>query len=101
MIDRGVPREGYEVFKGDVKVGYVSSGTFSPTLGKGIALCFVNLEERVEGNEVSVKVRDRSLRAVLRSVKEKGYLSKDRVEETLRVLEEYRKDIARKESLPF
>ncbi len=66
MVDRGVPREGYELFKEGRIIGTVSSGTFSPTLGRGIALCFVDLEERKEGNEVYVKVRDRMLRAKLR-----------------------------------
>jgi len=66
MIDRGVPREGYEILKNGKVIGYVSSGTFSPTLGKGIALCFVDLEERKEGNEVLLKVRERFLKGVLR-----------------------------------
>ncbi len=67
MIDRGVPREGYEIVKNGRTIGTISSGTFSPTLGKGIALCFVDLEERKEGNEVYVKVRNRLLKAKLRS----------------------------------
>lgn len=66
MVDKGVPREGYRVFKEDREIGVVSSGTFSPTLGKGIALCFVDIEERKEGNEVFLEVRNRLLRAVLR-----------------------------------
>lgn len=66
LLEKGVPREGYEVLKEDRVIGTVSSGTFSPTLGKGIALCFVNVEERKEGNEVFLKVRNRLLRAVLR-----------------------------------
>ncbi len=66
LLTRGVPREGYSIYKGDKKVGTVSSGTFSPTLGKGIALCFVDLEERIEGNEVSLEIRGKRLQALLR-----------------------------------
>ena len=66
LLTRGVPREGYSIYKGDKKVGTVSSGTFSPTLGKGIALCFVDLEERIEGNEVSLEIRGKRLKALLR-----------------------------------
>ncbi len=66
LLTRGVPREGYRIHKGDKEIGTVSSGTFSPTLGKGIALCFVDLEERIEGNEVSLEVRGKRLKALLR-----------------------------------
>ena len=66
LIDKGVPREGYEVLVGDRVVGVVSSGTFSPTLGKGIALCFVDKEEIEEGREVLLRVRNRLLRGILR-----------------------------------
>ena len=66
LLTRGVPREGYSIYKGDKEIGTVSSGTFSPTLGKGIALCFVDLEERIEGNEVSLEIRGKRLKALLR-----------------------------------
>ena len=67
MIDRGIPREGYLVCKEGKEIGVISSGTFSPTLNKGIALCFVELPERKENNLVEVKVRDKFLKAELKS----------------------------------
>lgn len=39
---RGVPRPGYEVLADGIGVGSVSSGTYSPTLRRGIALAFVD-----------------------------------------------------------
>jgi aminomethyltransferase len=36
--DRGVPRQDYDVVVGEQRVGTVTSGNFSPTLGVGIAL---------------------------------------------------------------
>ena len=39
---RGVPRTGHEILAGGQGVGSVSSGTYSPTLRKGIALAFVD-----------------------------------------------------------
>jgi len=36
--DRGVPRQDYDVIVGEQRVGTVTSGNFSPTLGVGIAL---------------------------------------------------------------
>ena len=67
MLDRGIPRENYPVYKGEKKIGYVSSGTFSPTLDKGIALCFVEPSERKEGNPVKIKIREKLLKAELKS----------------------------------
>ncbi|GAB6065435.1 glycine cleavage system aminomethyltransferase GcvT [Aquifex pyrophilus] len=67
MLERGIPRKGYKIFKGDREIGIVSSGTFSPTLNKGIALCFVDVGERKEGNEVEIDVRGKRLKAFLRS----------------------------------
>lgn len=67
LLQRGVPREGYRIFYKDKEIGYVSSGTFSPTLQKGIALCFVHVDFRVEGLDVELEVRNKRLPATLRS----------------------------------
>jgi aminomethyltransferase len=37
-IDKGVPRAGYRVVDGDITVGTLTSGNYSPTLGTGIGL---------------------------------------------------------------
>ena len=42
----------------DLPVGYVTSGTFSPTLRKGVALALINNQIQV-GAEVLVDVRGR------------------------------------------
>ncbi len=56
---RGIPRPGMRVLlAADVPVGEVTSGTFSPTLRKGVALALVN-SQVTEGAEVSVDVRGR------------------------------------------
>ena len=55
---RGIPRPHMRVVLDGVDVGEVTSGTFSPTLSKGIALAL--LPPSIEaGTEVSVVVRDR------------------------------------------
>ncbi|NCC76605.1 MAG: glycine cleavage system protein T [Clostridia bacterium] len=40
-LGRAIPRAGYPVLSGDQVVGAVTSGTFSPSLNKGIALALV------------------------------------------------------------
>ena len=55
---RGIPRPGMQVLAGDAPVGTVTSGTFSPTLRKGVALALL-ASEVSDGDEVAVDVRGR------------------------------------------
>jgi aminomethyltransferase len=57
--DRGIPRAGMEVknSSGDV-IGVVTSGTFSPTLKKGIALALITNTIKL-GDQVVIDVRGR------------------------------------------
>ncbi|HSK57675.1 MAG TPA: glycine cleavage system aminomethyltransferase GcvT [Actinomycetospora sp.] len=60
-LGRGIPRTGMAVASGGAPVGRVTSGTFSPTLRKGIGLAL--LDRAVgEGDEVEVDVRGRAER---------------------------------------
>ena len=63
-LDRGVLRPHLSVLDPDgVPVGETTSGTFSPTLGKGLGLALLNTAAEIEdGDELSVDVRGRSLR---------------------------------------
>lgn len=44
VLETGIPREGYPVLSQDRVVGRVTSGGYSPSLGKGIALAYVEKE---------------------------------------------------------
>ncbi|TCT26947.1 aminomethyltransferase [Melghiribacillus thermohalophilus] len=63
MMDKGIPRHGYEVLKDDQSIGFVTSGTQSPTLQKNIGLALVQKEYSAEGTELEVQVRKRRLKA--------------------------------------
>ena len=65
MIDKGIPRNGYEVFSGEEEVGIITSGTQSPTLGKNLGLALVRSDLAVEGTELIIQVRKRKLKAVV------------------------------------
>lgn len=63
MIDRGIPREGYEIYKGDTKIGHVTTGYLSPTLNKNIGNGLILTEESELGNEIEILIRNRKAKA--------------------------------------
>jgi len=65
VLDRGIPRHGFEVLGMSGKVGEVTSGTFSPILKRGIAQCRVEFDLSEYGTEVKVMVRDSSSPGVI------------------------------------
>ncbi|MCM3571850.1 glycine cleavage system aminomethyltransferase GcvT [Mesobacillus subterraneus] len=65
MIDRGIPRHGYPVYKGDTQIGEVTTGTQSPTLKKNIGLALIDAKETELGNEVEVEIRGKRLKAAV------------------------------------
>ena len=58
MKDRCIPRKGYRLISGDIDVGYISSGTFSPNLKKGIAMAFVDIN-KTKDCDIYVKIREK------------------------------------------
>jgi aminomethyltransferase len=64
LIDRGVPRHGYDITNTEGRVvGTVTSGTMSPTLEKPIGLGYVPIEYADPGTTLQVVVRGQSKKA--------------------------------------
>ncbi|MCC9135657.1 glycine cleavage system aminomethyltransferase GcvT [Pontibacter silvestris] len=64
MVDRAIPRSHYEIVNAEgEKVGEVTSGTMSPSLGKGIGLGYITKELSKPGSEVFVRVRNKDMKA--------------------------------------
>jgi aminomethyltransferase len=57
----GIPREGQAVLRDGEPVGTVTSGNFSPTLRKGIALAYVALGAGEPGTRLEIDVRGKRL----------------------------------------
>jgi len=60
---RMAAREGADVFAGSTKVGTVTSGGFSPTLGHPIAMAYVDTAHAAQGTDVEIEVRGKRLPA--------------------------------------
>ncbi len=64
MIDRGIPRQHYElVDQNDQKIGEVTSGTMSPSLNKAIGMGYVKPQFAKLGSEFFVKIRNKNIKA--------------------------------------
>src|SRR6185437_1021432 len=62
MLDKGVPRHGYEIKDREgVTIGHVTSGTQSPTLQKPIAMGYVEIFNSKIDSMVYIKIRDKLL----------------------------------------
>lgn len=69
MIDKGIPRHGYEIkdHTGAV-IGVVTSGTQSPSLGKAIGMGYVRTVFAGIDTNIFIKVRDKLLQAKVAKV---------------------------------
>ncbi len=80
MIERGIARNGYEVFNinGD-KIGYVTSGSICPTISKNMGLALIDVEYSKIGKEISIGIRNKKVKAL--TVKKPFYNKKYRIKE--------------------
>lgn len=65
LTDKGIPRNGYEIYDGENLIGNVTSGTMSPSMGKGIGMGYVKFGMHKPGTEIQIAVRNRRLNATV------------------------------------
>lgn len=66
LDDRGIPRQGYDIVDSHgKKIGEVTSGTMSPSLGKGIGLGYVPPIFAEEGSKVAIQIRKNAVPATI------------------------------------
>lgn len=63
LTERGVPRQGYPLVADGREVGFTTSGTIGPTVGKAVGLGYVPPEYAKVGTEVAVRIRGRDVAA--------------------------------------
>lgn len=64
MVEKGIPRHHYEIKDAAGRnIGYVTSGTQSPTLQKAIGMGYVETPYAKFGSEIFIQIRDKPLQA--------------------------------------
>ncbi|MEA1904762.1 MAG: glycine cleavage T C-terminal barrel domain-containing protein, partial [Candidatus Hadarchaeota archaeon] len=58
MKDRGIPRQGHRILKGEKEIGHLTSGVLSPILKTGIGMGYTT-PELSTGDKIAVKIHDR------------------------------------------
>lgn len=74
LLDKGVPRHGYDVVKDGKTIGVVTTGYQSPSVGKTIGLALVEAEHGVLGGEFEIQIRKKTAKAQI--IKKRFYVKK-------------------------
>jgi aminomethyltransferase len=66
LNERGIPRQGYDIVDGQgKKIGEVTSGTMSPSLGKGIGLGYVPKVFSSTDSKINIQIRKNAIPATV------------------------------------
>lgn len=68
LSEKAVPRHGYQIVAGGSNCGTITSGTFSPTLERGIAMGYVDAAHSSVGTALQIDVRGKLFDAAVVSV---------------------------------
>ncbi len=64
MIDRGIPRQHYEVCNSEgLQIGEVTSGTMGPAVGKAIGMAYIDTNNAKFDTEIYIKIREKLIKA--------------------------------------
>lgn len=63
MIERGIPRSGYQVFKDGRLIGLVTSGSYCPTLRQNLAMALIDTTFAQPNIDVTIDIRGKKLQA--------------------------------------
>ena len=66
LSQRGIPRQGYAIVDAQgTPIGRVTSGTMSPSLGKGIGLGYVPVAMKEVGSQIYIQIRNKIVPAMV------------------------------------
>ena len=65
MIEKGIPRPGFDIIMKDEVIGHVTSGTISPSLNKGIGIGYIKADYVGKDKLISIGIRGRNKKGKL------------------------------------
>ena len=65
LTRRGIARQGYKLFDGDIVIGEVTSGTISPLTREGIAMGWINQACAAPNQAIAVEIRGQKVAATV------------------------------------
>ncbi len=65
LKNKAFPRQHYQIHKEEKKIGEVTSGTFSPSLNRGIGLGYVPIEYSKIGTELDIIIRGKPHKGIM------------------------------------
>jgi aminomethyltransferase len=69
LLERNIPRHGYEVYQGDERVGTITTGYLLPNVETPLACALVDIKASEMGTELSVMIRKNKVPARVRNRK--------------------------------
>ncbi len=63
MIDRGIARNNNNVYIDGKIIGFVTTGSFAPSLKKNVGMALIDAKYALEGGDIYINVRDKQLKA--------------------------------------
>ena len=63
LENKNIPRNGFDIYINEEKVGNITSGTVSPILNTGIGLGYIDREYSKTGNDVYIQIRGKLIKA--------------------------------------
>ncbi len=67
MIDKGIPRKGYDILNQDgLIIGKVTSGGISPMLEKGIGLGYINVPYHKKETPIKIQIRKKQIEGIIK-----------------------------------
>ncbi len=65
LQDKAIPRNGYDVEVGGVKIGYVTTGYNSISTGKSVCMALIDSQYAALGTEVDIRIRKKTFKGVV------------------------------------
>ncbi len=65
LLDKGIMRENYKIFKDRNEIGYITSGGYSPTLKKTIGLGLVNTQYSKVDTALEIEIRNKLMKGIV------------------------------------